>query len=62
MLKKKNDRINNEYYIGNSINNLIKQGKKVLNFEIKKWISLGDPFELNIYYYWKDHFIDEYIK
>ena len=60
--KKKNDRINNEYYIGNSINNLIKQGKKVLNFEIKKWISLGDPFELNIYYYWKDHFIDEYIK
>ena len=46
-----NIRVNNEFYIGDSINFLIKKRKKILNFEIDKWISLGDPFELNMYYY-----------
>ena len=57
--KNKSLKINNEYYIGESINFLIKKGKNVLNFEIDKWISLGDPFELNMYYYWKDYFYDK---
>jgi len=48
--------INNEYYIANSINLLLKKGKKVAVFEADQWISFGDPFELKVYEYWQDHF------
>lgn len=49
-------KINNEYYVGTSINYLIKDKYKVLFFEIDKWISFGDPLELNLYYFWQDYF------
>ena len=49
-------KVNNEYYVGTSINHLINQKYKVLFFEIDKWISFGDPLELNLYYFWQDYF------
>ena len=55
----KNDiTVNNEHYVGNSINYLIKNNKKVVIFDIDQWVSLGDPFELNIYNYWEEYFND----
>ena len=48
--------VNGEYYIGTSINYLIKNGKKFVIFDIDQWISFGDPFELNVIEYWKEHF------
>ncbi len=57
-LKLINDNItvNNEYYVATSINFLIKSGKNVVIFDIDKWISFGNPFELSIYEYWKELF------
>ena len=48
--------VNGEHYIGTSINFLIKEGKKFVIFDVDQWISFGDPFELRILEYWKDHF------
>ena len=48
----KNIRVNNEFYVGTSINQLIEAGKKVVCFPVEKFISFGDPFELNLYQYW----------
>ncbi len=53
-----NDQINNEYYIGNSINKMIKDGKKVYIYEVDSWASFGTPLELQIYYYWSDYFFN----
>jgi NDP-sugar pyrophosphorylase family protein len=55
-----NININGEHYIGNSLNTLIKEGKKIVIFDIDQWISLGDPFELEVYYYWEEHFYNKY--
>jgi|TARA_B110000967_G_scaffold120878_1_gene123496 NDP-sugar pyrophosphorylase family protein len=55
-LIKENIRINNEFYVGTSINHLIDNGLKVYCFEVKKWISFGDPVELDLYYFWEDYF------
>lgn len=51
--------INGEYYIGNSINYLISKNKKVKIFEVDKWVSLGDPFELDVYQYWQNLFFSD---
>lgn len=50
-------RINNEHYVGTSINFLISAGYKVMSFEVDQWISFGDPTELNLYYFWEEFFI-----
>ena len=55
-----NDNVNGEHYIGNSLNHLIKKGKTVKVFEVDKWISFGDPFELDVYYYWESFFYNRY--
>lgn len=49
---KKGNKINNEYYVGNSINELIKQNYTVLPFEIEQYICLGTPRDLNVYKFW----------
>jgi bifunctional N-acetylglucosamine-1-phosphate-uridyltransferase/glucosamine-1-phosphate-acetyltransferase GlmU-like protein len=49
-------RVNNEHYVGTSLNFLIDQGFKVITFEVDQWISFGDPTELNLYYFWEDYF------
>jgi hypothetical protein len=54
--------INGEHYIGNSLNYLIKKGKTIKVFEVDKWISFGDPFELEVYYYWEEFFYNRYSK
>ncbi len=48
-------RINDEYYVGTSINFLINKGLKVKVFEVDNWVSFGDPIELNLYYFWQDY-------
>jgi NDP-sugar pyrophosphorylase family protein len=55
-----NINVNGEHYIANSLNHLISIGKKIKIFEVEKWISFGDPFELNVYYYWEDLFFKKY--
>ncbi len=56
---KKNIRVNGEFYVGTSINQLIELGKNVVIFPVKKFISFGDPFELQLYQYWEDFFFLE---
>lgn len=48
--------INNELYIANNINELIKKQKKVKVFEVLYWKNLGDYFSYNQYIYWKNFF------
>ena len=51
MFSKKN-MINNEYYVGNSINELIKQNYKIVPFQVDQYICLGTPRDLNVYKFW----------
>ena len=51
---------NKEYYVGNSINYLIKKKKKnFITFDVDYWISFGNPFELDIYHYWEELFLNK---
>ena len=52
----KDIRVNNEFYVGTSINQLIAEGAKVVTFDIDKFISFGDPFELTSLQYWEEYF------
>lgn len=52
----KNIRVNNEFYVGTSINQLIEAGVHVVTFEVDKFISFGNPFELQLFHYWEDYF------
>ena len=58
MIKKKN-KINNEYYVGNSINELIKLNYKVIPFEVDQYICLGTMQDLKVYNFWSDFFYDK---
>ncbi len=53
---KNNITVNGEHYVANSMNLLLEQKKKIVIFDIEQWISFGDPFELQIFYYWQDFF------
>ena len=53
---KKKKFINNELYIANNINELIKIQKKIKVFEVLYWKNLGDYFSYNQYIYWKNFF------
>lgn len=53
---KKDIRVNNEFYVGTSINQLIENGYKVVTFEIDKFISFGNPLELLAFDYWHNYF------
>lgn len=52
----KNIRVNNEFYVGTSINQLIKAGCNVVTFPIDKFISFGNPYELMHFEYWETYF------
>ncbi len=56
---RKNIRVNQEFYVGTSINQLIEEGLRVHIFPVEKFISFGDPFELRLYEYWEDFFYHE---
>ena len=51
-----NKRINNEFYVDECINNLIKSGLKVKVFEVDKYICWGTPNDLKTYEYWQTFF------
>ena len=48
--------VNGEHYVANSMNLLLKEGRRIVIFDIEQWISFGDPFELDIFYYWEEYF------
>ena len=52
----RNKRINNEFYVDECINNLIKLGLKVKVFEVDKYICWGTPNDLKTYEYWQSFF------
>jgi bifunctional N-acetylglucosamine-1-phosphate-uridyltransferase/glucosamine-1-phosphate-acetyltransferase GlmU-like protein len=58
MIEKK-DKINNEYYVANSINELINQKYKVLPFEVDQYICLGTIQDLKVYNFWSEYFYDK---
>ncbi|MFC1894371.1 hypothetical protein ACFLYH_00295 [Candidatus Dependentiae bacterium] len=53
---KKNIKVNGEFCVGTSINQLIEQGYRVVPFEVEQFISFGDPFELELFNYWQNYF------
>ena len=58
MIKDKN-KINNEYYVGNSINELIKENYSVIPFEVEQYICLGTLEDLKVYNFWSGFFHDK---
>ena len=53
----KNDvRVNGEFYIDSLLNESIKLGYKVKNFEIDEYICWGTPNDLKTYQYWQTFF------
>ena len=51
--KKKSFFVNNEIFLANSINLLLN--KKNVEFLVDYWNNFGDPFDINIFNYWKDY-------
>ena len=48
--------VNNEYYVATSINKIIKDKKKIYNFEVDQFISWSLPEHLKSYNYWEEIF------
>ena len=59
MIKDKN-KINNEYYVGNSINQLISENYNVIPFEVEQYICLGTLQDLKVYNFWSGYFNDKF--
>jgi bifunctional N-acetylglucosamine-1-phosphate-uridyltransferase/glucosamine-1-phosphate-acetyltransferase GlmU-like protein len=55
-LYEKNIKTNGEFYIDNLINESIKLGYTVKNFEIDEYICWGTPNDLKTYQYWQTFF------
>lgn len=53
---KKGLTINGEYYVATAINELISDGKKVVPFEVEKFICWGTPQDLREFDYWQSYF------
>lgn len=45
----KNDRVNNEFYIAPVFNHAIKDGKKIITYEVEKMWGLGTPEDLRVF-------------
>ena len=45
--------INNEYYVATSMDKMLRDRKKVLNFEVDQFISWSLPEHLRKYNYWE---------
>ena len=48
--------VNGEYYVATAINELIESGKKVMPFELDKYICWGTPQDLQTFEFWQDYF------
>lgn len=55
----RNIRVNNEFYVGTSVNQLIAEGRRVVIFPVEKFVSFGDPLELQLFHAWEDFFYHE---
>ncbi len=55
-LRKKNIRVNGEFYVDSCINELIQAGKKVVPFEVDHYIGWGTPDDLRTFEYWQRFF------
>lgn len=53
---KKDQRINNEFYVDQLVNNAIGLGLNMQVFEVDKYIGWGTPNDLKTYLYWKEYF------
>ena len=51
-----NRRINNEFYIDEVMNGLIRSGLNVRVFEVDAYASWGTPDDLKTYEYWREYF------
>lgn len=51
-----NRRINNEFYVDECLNDLIKMGKRVLAFEVDQYICWGTPDDYETFLYWEKYF------
>jgi dTDP-glucose pyrophosphorylase len=51
-----NRRINNEFYVDECLNDLIKMGKKVLAFEVNQYLCWGTPNDYETFLYWESYF------
>ena len=52
----KNIRVNGEFYVGTSLNQLIGGGSNVRILPVDKFICFGTPFELNMFHAWEEYF------
>lgn len=50
--------VNGEFYMSLPFNLMIKDGKKVLNYPIEKFISLGIPRDYELYKFWSELFLE----
>ena len=48
--------VNNEYYVATSMDKIIKDKKKIYNFEVDQFISWSLPEHLKSYNYWEEIF------
>ncbi len=55
----KDIRVNGEFYVGTSVNQLIEEGLTVRIFPVEKFISFGDPLELQLFHTWEEFFYHE---
>jgi dTDP-glucose pyrophosphorylase len=51
-----NERINNEFYLDQVPNFYVKQGRRVVVFEVEKYIGWGTPHDLADYQAWERYF------
>jgi len=47
---------NNEYYVDNLVNEIIREGLVVKMFPVEQFICWGTPDDLNVYKYWQSFF------
>lgn len=55
-LRKKNIRVNGEFYVDSCINEMVQAGKKVVPFEVDHYICWGTPEDLRTFEYWQRFF------
>ena len=55
-LYENNTRTNGEFYIDNLINEAIRLGHRIKNFEVDEYICWGTPNDLETYRYWQRFF------
>jgi len=58
-LIEKKMRVNNEYYVSSVYELMLKDKKKILNYELEFFLQFGTPQDLEEYKYWHNYFQNE---